>query len=247
MNNQAIGFSISIMIHSLFGLLFLAGGTSLIGTPSPLALDFTLITSTPATTKIPQTKPIHKIKTARFKEKPPSPHKAIIKQEQDLAAVVIPEETAQPVESEEIIVMQEKPIEPEIAAPTPLVVAETAQLENSLADQETAGIESAALPTTISSQSLGTIYYQKHFNYIKDGIQQQVIYPRQAKMMGWEGRVVLSFTICADGRVEGISIVESSGFAVLDKKAVETIRKAAPFPSPPVPAELTIPIVFDLV
>ena len=59
-------------------------------------------------------------------------------------------------------------------------------------------------------------------------------------------RVLISFVICRDGSVKDIRIVKSSGFKALDKKAVEVIQKTAPFPRPPVSAELIIPITYKL-
>ncbi len=64
--------------------------------------------------------------------------------------------------------------------------------------------------------------------------------------MGWQGKVLISFVICKDGSVKDIRIVESSGFNALDKNAVEAIRKGAPFPRPPVSAELIIPVIYKL-
>jgi protein TonB len=40
--------------------------------------------------------------------------------------------------------------------------------------------------------------------------------------------------------------MQSSGFKILDDKAIETIRQAAPFPRPPVEARLMIPVVYHL-
>jgi protein TonB len=89
-------------------------------------------------------------------------------------------------------------------------------------------------------------YIKAHFLYIKDDIQKNITYPRLARKMGWEGKVVVSFVICEDGTVINIKIVKSSGFALLDKNAVESIKKAVPFPSPPVRAELVVPVSYRL-
>ena len=67
-----------------------------------------------------------------------------------------------------------------------------------------------------------------------------------ARKMGWSGKVLVSFIVYETGNAENIKIMESSGFAALDKNAVETIRKVCPFPKPPVKAELIIPVVYRL-
>jgi protein TonB len=89
-------------------------------------------------------------------------------------------------------------------------------------------------------------YVKEHFLYIKDRVQNKITYPRIARKMGWQGRVLISFTICRDGSVKDIRIVESSGFKALDNNAVKIIQRVAPFPKPPVSAELTIPVIYKL-
>lgn len=89
-------------------------------------------------------------------------------------------------------------------------------------------------------------YRKANFAYIQKGIQQQIKYPRIARRMGWEGKVVVEFIICEDGQVTDVHIVESSGFSALDKNAVTTIKKAAPFPAPTFPAKLIVPVVYRL-
>jgi protein TonB len=44
-----------------------------------------------------------------------------------------------------------------------------------------------------------------------------------------EGTVVARLTIARDGRLLGVSVAQSSGFATLDKGVVETIQAAAPY------------------
>ena len=89
-------------------------------------------------------------------------------------------------------------------------------------------------------------YIKRHFAYIRDMIMQHLSYPMLARKMGWSGRVVVSFTVLDDGQVEDIKVVKSSGFNVLDANAIKTIEKTAPFPRPPVKAELIIPVVYRL-
>jgi len=89
-------------------------------------------------------------------------------------------------------------------------------------------------------------YLKRHFSYIKDMIQKNLIYPRVARKMGWEGKVTVSFVVCENGCVESIKIIETSGIWVFDKNAVDTIRRVSPVPKPPVKAELIVPIVYKL-
>jgi protein TonB len=89
-------------------------------------------------------------------------------------------------------------------------------------------------------------YLAQHFIYIRDQIMSHLSYPAIARKKGWSGRVKLSFRIIEDGTVEAITVVASSGFPILDRHAVATVNKVAPFPRPPERADITIPITYAL-
>lgn len=89
-------------------------------------------------------------------------------------------------------------------------------------------------------------YLKEHFAYIRDKILKNISYPTLARRMGWQGLVQLSFIIASDGSVKDVKIIQSSGFEVLDRKAMETVKETAPFPKPPAEARLVIPINFRL-
>jgi protein TonB len=95
-------------------------------------------------------------------------------------------------------------------------------------------------------ESARTKYLNDHFTYIRDKILRNVSYPDKARRMGWQGKVLLSFIITAEGAVKAFKIIQSSGFTILDKSAIESVREAAPFPKPPVEAQLVIPIIYRL-
>lgn len=48
-------------------------------------------------------------------------------------------------------------------------------------------------------------------------------YPRLARKRGWEGTLMVEFKIATDGTCFDVVVVESSGHAVLDQAAVETV------------------------
>jgi protein TonB len=64
--------------------------------------------------------------------------------------------------------------------------------------------------------------------------------------MGWEGKVVVAFMVLSDGSVRDIRVVQGSGYAVLDRGAVEAVRNASPFPRPPAEAEIITPVLYRL-
>lgn len=58
-------------------------------------------------------------------------------------------------------------------------------------------------------------------------------YPRLAQMRGWQGIVRVRLEMSAEGAVISSVVSESSGHEILDKQALEMVRKATPLPQPP--------------
>ncbi|WP_173931008.1 energy transducer TonB [Chelativorans sp. Marseille-P2723] len=76
-------------------------------------------------------------------------------------------------------------------------------------------------------------------------------YPPEARRDRVQGEAHVAFTISRDGSVGSITVVRSSGVPLLDQAAVETVRRAAPFP--PIPTEIgraswafTVPMSFTI-
>jgi periplasmic protein TonB len=129
---------------------------------------------------------------------------------------------------------------------------QTEELPQPVSQQlKTTAAESGATDN-ISSSSPGSAEAAKeaflaaHFRFIRDKIFRNLGYPSIARRMGWAGKVTVAFTVCMDGSVEDISVLETSGFSVLDRNAIETIRKSCPLPKPPMKTALIMPIVYRL-
>ena len=84
------------------------------------------------------------------------------------------------------------------------------------------------------------------YEYVRRLIMNNLTFPTMAKKIGLSGKIVVAFFLKEDGQVEAITITSSSGHEVLDNVVVSTIRRIAPFPRPPAPARLVVPIVFNL-
>lgn len=56
-------------------------------------------------------------------------------------------------------------------------------------------------------------------------------YPRLAEQRGYEGKVVVNFTVQPSGTVTDVALAKSSGFNVLDEAALSTIRNRWRFPA----------------
>ena len=76
--------------------------------------------------------------------------------------------------------------------------------------------------------------YLSYFNRIKQAIEQNWEYPELALRYGLQGRLSLEFSIGANGQLEQLRIIRSSGSQLLDDEALRAIRTAAPFP--PIPS-----------
>jgi protein TonB len=67
-----------------------------------------------------------------------------------------------------------------------------------------------------------------------------------ARRQGWSGEVEVGFTIRADGTIEHLRVIASSGRALLDRQALLAVQAAVPFAAPPAPAAIVLPIRFAL-
>lgn len=75
-------------------------------------------------------------------------------------------------------------------------------------------------------------------------------YPWQARIMGWEGTVVLRIGVAATGSVDSVQIRQGSGFWVLDEAAAAAVRQWRFAPAvrhgKAVASAVEIPITFKL-
>jgi len=123
----------------------------------------------------------------------------------------------------------------ETSNPVPTSVAKSAAQHSAPATEE-----------RLSPEKALQRYLKEHFTYIRDLITKQLTYPPMARRMRWSGKVIVGFVITEDGTVHNLRVVDSSGFPILDKSATETVRNVAPFPKPPVRAEIIVPINFRM-
>ena len=71
--------------------------------------------------------------------------------------------------------------------------------------------------------------YMSYFNRIKQAINQNWEYPELAKRYGLQGTLFLEFAVGANGQLEQLRLVRSSGSQLLDDEALRAIKAAAPF------------------
>lgn len=78
---------------------------------------------------------------------------------------------------------------------------------------------------------------QRFTRTVRKMIEAKKKYPLTARKSMIEGRVGVKMTILRNGQLERTEIVESSGHAILDRAALESVRRSAPFPPLPKEAE----------
>jgi periplasmic protein TonB len=83
-------------------------------------------------------------------------------------------------------------------------------------------------------------------------IARHKVYPAAARARRETGDVEITFTLESNGTVASSRVIRSSGHAALDQEALDTIRRAAPFPPPPAGVagkqlEFTLPLSFTIV
>ena len=76
-------------------------------------------------------------------------------------------------------------------------------------------------------------------------------YPPPAQRRGWEGTAEVLLQISAEGKVISITLGKSSGRDILDKEALDMVRRASPLPQAPPDLRgralvVSVPIVFKL-
>lgn len=105
-----------------------------------------------------------------------------------------------------------------------------------VADSEAQPIVAASAPvqqTTIRELPVRQAPRTKaDYGWLAEALRQSVDelkrYPHIARMNRWEGRVVLRAVVKEDGQLAELAVAESSGYAILDKDAIEVVRQASP-------------------
>jgi protein TonB len=88
---------------------------------------------------------------------------------------------------------------------------------------------------------------EAQFSIISKLVREHLEYPYLARRMGWEGEVLLFFRLTPTGEVEELKVLKSSGFEVLDKSAVNAVKRASKhFPRPKQIVLIKLPIQFKL-
>lgn len=165
------------------------------------------------------------------REKPPKPKPLPSHTEHKPAPVHHPKPQPEPVSKPHPKVSRHKPVqakpEASVAASSPSTAAQTQQTKPAQAEPP-AGASTSKPKADLTQLQL---QYQ---SALSEAINRQKFYPRLAQRLRQEGQVTVAFTVLANGRIQAVRVVGSSGMPLLDQGAVEAIRRVGQFrPIPP--------------
>jgi protein TonB len=109
------------------------------------------------------------------------------------------------------------------------------------------GEEAEDQKLTDKNKNVEEIFLRERLSVISNIVQRHINYPPIARRMGWEGKVLVSFVLEPSGDIRDLKVLKSSGYEVLDKEALDAIRRSyRDFPKPPVSVMVKLPINFRL-
>ena len=242
MNDQAKYFGISAGLHGFLFMLLI--GLSAVAAKSPrvVTIDFSLNDSPPLCAP-EQQKTSQPPLPSRPQAQPDTPRPVAE------APPPVPADTSIPARVEPLTQTVAAVVQPssQQTGPRYETAAATAAPAQVVASVRPAVPSSGGSPAGENSvEQVRKKYLKEHFSYIRDLIVKRLDYPPLARRMEWSGKVLLAFVVTEDGGVRSVQIKESSGYSVLDNSAMNTVRSVAPFPRPPVAAEIVIPVHFKL-
>ncbi len=265
-NHTFSGFTFSFVLHVTLLALALALARRVPESEIPIVIDFSITHAAPKAASMVSKNAVNRMVARKPPVQPPKkrpskpirPKTAKIKKKKTPKPVkpapeeikAIKKETAEPPQEVAAVIKEEPVQSPPETLPELLPADSQMDYRSPEAQAATDGPEpmaGEAGPVGGGSMDPRARYIRAHFEYIKNTIQKKIIYPVAARKKGWQGKVVVSFVVDKEGNIMDIHIRESSGFFLLDRNAVQTIKKLGPFPPPPIRAELIVPINYSLV
>lgn len=65
---------------------------------------------------------------------------------------------------------------------------------------------------------------------MRAALDRYFVYPAVARRYGWEGRVGVALSVDREGRLNGLRVVHSSGYPILDQDAILTLKRVGVIP-----------------
>jgi protein TonB len=151
------------------------------------------------------------------------------------------------------VLARTEPARTDATPPAPVVPARPADPEPAAAPAQVAHeppASAAPAERTAVAEAASTDMLFGFGQMLEQALESNQHYPRLARQRGWQGLVKMRVQFLPGGQIGQISIVRSSGFAMLDETAVAMLRSAE---LPPVPDglrrrefQLDVPVEFRL-
>lgn len=108
-----------------------------------------------------------------------------------------------------------------------------------------------AIPSELATASATDAFTNHLHSLLHDSLNRHFVYPAMARRLGWEGRVELRVSLDPEGRVYGLRILRSSGYALLDDDAMQTLQRIGSIPQarawlPKNGYTTTLPVIYKL-
>ncbi|MBF0342643.1 MAG: TonB family protein [Nitrospirae bacterium] len=263
---QAKGFSLSIAFHTIILMVFVGLNAFMVMPQRPVMIDFSIerqVSAPPAkdtvSPVVDHSRQSLEKRTVAVPQRPkPSAQRPAPLQTRLQHEPVVTSTPHQPLQADApVAVAATAPPAPDVSEPDKFGAQEQKSRSQGVAasgvkDAVPSDVvkEAATAPSNVNQQGVQedakAQYLKEHFVYIRDLILKNLSYPYMARKMGWSGKVTISFVVTGSGEVDSVKVVESSGFPVLDSSAIETIKKTAPFPKPPITAQIVVPVAYKL-
>lgn len=145
---------------------------------------------------------------------------AVQRIEPTVEAVHAPQETAVPTASE--------PVKEPVVKQTKPIVESNVQSSTVVHEQDMIREQPVTQHVPVHSRPATKADYSWLAEALWSKVDRLKRYPAMARMNRWEGQVVLRAVIRDTGELVDLQIAQSSGHAILDRDAMEVMRKASP-------------------
>lgn len=175
-----------------------------------------------------------------------------------LENIAMPSKPMQQAKPEPIKEQEPKPIKKEIIEPKK-VVAIPQPTKDSIVTKKPIVEAKKAEPTqkepikteekpTPKVEPIKENYSKTNFSEIRGMVLANLVYPKMAKRMQWEGVATVRMVIDSSGKLISASIASSSGKSALDDAAMDAVMslKGKTLPKPQETETITMPIKFNL-
>ena len=104
-----------------------------------------------------------------------------------------------------------------------------------------------------NSETEGDAHFVNHLlAELHAAFDARFVYPPLARQHGWQGQVRVGLTIAPDGHLSELRILSSSGYAILDRDALQTLTRIGVLPQTHTrldgqPYRLQLPVVYRLI